>query len=280
MTGVTLPCSEVKVKRPASRSTLLATPSRLGPLLDYAEVGQRPLLNPDRRPGPAPAAEGGSDELDVILTSVLITPNLQLAILTDAKDATSSRVRVGEAVAGSNWRLTRLEPRLAVLEGPGGERKLDLRVYDGQGGLPPTALGSMAGGVAPVGGAPHAGAGSDPASGQAPASIAQPAAPRPPITANGIRPVPVAPTGQTQPQKPPRPNREMMCIFRHMQSQKECHRAESFGEAGLGAAQMRTEQPRAKPAVPDFAICIGGFQDGDGNIGSGLRKPERHGDQA
>ena len=213
---------------------LVATPSRLGPLLDYAEVGQRPLLNPDRRPGPAPAAEGGSDELDVILTSVLITPNLQLAILTDAKDATSSRVRVGEAVAGSNWRLTRLEPRLAVLEGPGGERKLDLRVYDGQGGLPPTALGSMAGGAAPVGGAPHAGAGSDPASGQAPASIAQPAAPRPPITANGIRPVPVAPTGQTQPQ-PSSQDAQIEAIRRRI----EARRAQMRAEAGAAGSQDR-----------------------------------------
>lgn len=125
--------------------TLSRSQSRLGPVADYVEVGQRPLLTPDRRPGPQPAdgVEGTSD-LDVALTSVLITPRLQLAILTDNKDASSKRVRVGEVVPGSNWRLVQLEPRRAVMEGPSGQRELLLRVFDGKGGQAPTPATAVA----------------------------------------------------------------------------------------------------------------------------------------
>ena len=221
---------------PIPKVALRTTPSRLGLLLDYAEVGQRPLLNPDRRPGPAPAAEGGSDELDVILTSVLITPRLQLAILTDAKDSTSKRVRVGENVAGSNWRLARLEPRKAVLEGPGGERTLDLRVFDGQGGLPPTALGGNAGGVASAGGVARTdnAVGSD--AGQAPGSVVQPAVPRPAMAVNGVRAAPVAPTPTPQTQPPPSSqDAQIEAIRRRI----EARRAQMRAEAGAAGSQDR-----------------------------------------
>ncbi len=120
---------------------LVRTESRLGPLANYVEVGQRPLLSADRRPGLMPAAGGeGAAELDVVLTSVLITHNLQMAIFTDNKDASSRRVRLGEMISGSNWRLVQLEPRRAVLEGPSGQRDLGLRVFDGKGGQSPTSV--------------------------------------------------------------------------------------------------------------------------------------------
>jgi general secretion pathway protein N len=87
-------------------------------------------MTADRRPAPVLAVDGqaGSADLDVTLTSVLITSRLQLAILTSNKDAMSYRVRVGETVQGSNWRLVQLEPRRAVIEGPSGQRVLELRV--------------------------------------------------------------------------------------------------------------------------------------------------------
>lgn len=116
--------------------------SRLGPIGDYLEVGERPLLTVDRRPVAMIAMDGqaGAAELDVVLTGVLITPRLQLAILTNNSTSTSDRVRVGETVRGSNWRLVQLEPRKAVLEGPSGQRVLDLRVFDGKGGEAPTPI--------------------------------------------------------------------------------------------------------------------------------------------
>jgi general secretion pathway protein N len=120
---------------------------RLGASGDYLEVGTRPLLMPDRRPvavGPV-AGEGGATELDVSLTSVLITPRLQMAILTDNQGGNSRRVRVGDQVAGTAWRLVQVEPRKVMLEGPGGQRTLELRVYSGLGGpAPPPAPTAMA----------------------------------------------------------------------------------------------------------------------------------------
>ena len=130
--------------KPLPKVELAATQSRLGAWDNYAEVGARPLMNEGRKPTvvTAMATEGGSSELDVTLTSVLITSRLQMAVFTDNKDNGSRRVKLGDVVEGSNWRLVGLEPRQAVLEGPSGQRMLPLRVYDGSSGEAPTALGS------------------------------------------------------------------------------------------------------------------------------------------
>lgn len=127
--------------------SLTRSQSRLGPIANYLEVGERPLMTADRRAAPVLAIDGqaGSADLDVALTSVLITSQLQLAILTSNKDAMSYRVRVGETVQGSNWRLVQLEPRRAVIEGPSGQRVLDLRVFDGKGGESPTPIAAATG---------------------------------------------------------------------------------------------------------------------------------------
>lgn len=123
--------------------SLTRSQSRLSALADYVEVGERPLMTLNRRPAPQATVDGNAAdvELDVALTSVLITPRLQLAILTDIKENTTRRVRVGETIEGSNWRLVQLEPRRAVIEGPSGQRTLDLRVFDGRGGQMPTVVG-------------------------------------------------------------------------------------------------------------------------------------------
>jgi general secretion pathway protein N len=107
---------------------------RLGQAGEYAEVGERPLLIADRRPvAVGPVTGEGTTEIDVALTSVLITPRLQMAILTDNQGGASRRVRVGDNVAGTSWRLVSVAPRSATLEGPGGQRTLELRVFNGQG---------------------------------------------------------------------------------------------------------------------------------------------------
>ena len=136
--GGVAPAASVAVAPAIPKVSLTPSQSRLGPAANYAEVGQRPLLYQDRRPGLAPVEGGGSGELDVVLSSVLITPRLHMAVFTDNKDASSRRVRLGEVVPGSNWRLAVLEPRRAVLEGPSGQRELGLRVFDGTGGQAPT----------------------------------------------------------------------------------------------------------------------------------------------
>jgi general secretion pathway protein N len=139
------PPESAGVPPPLPKVSLAPTRSRLGAWESYSEVGARPLMTEDRRPAAvtAMASEAGTAELDVILTSVMITPRVKLAVFTDNKDGRSRRVKLGDVVEGSNWRLLSLDPRQAVLEGPGGQRMLPLRVYDGSGGEAPTPVASV-----------------------------------------------------------------------------------------------------------------------------------------
>ncbi len=122
-----------------------APPARLGPLPQYAEIGRRPLFSQNRRPQPFvinPEEEGdGVRDFDYVLTSVMIAPDFRMAILQPREGGDSVRVKVGTAPESApGWELVSLEPRRAVFEGPEGERKLDLRVFDGEGGMPPTPV--------------------------------------------------------------------------------------------------------------------------------------------
>ncbi|HZV22879.1 MAG TPA: hypothetical protein VFF93_03850 [Luteimonas sp.] len=122
-----------------------APPERLGPLSQYSEISARPLFSEDRRPQPfSLTADGDGDnapKFDYVLTSVLITPTLKMAIVQPSAGGDSIRVKLGEAAdALPSYRLTALNPRSAVFEGPDGEHALDLRVFDGNGGQPPTAV--------------------------------------------------------------------------------------------------------------------------------------------
>lgn len=118
--------------------------NRLGTLGQYAEIGARPLFAEDRRPKPfsLQGADGAETrEFDYLLTSVLITPNLHLAILQSPDGSKSVRVKLGEAPESHPaWRLGALTARSAVFDGPSGQRKVELRVFDGAGGEPPTAI--------------------------------------------------------------------------------------------------------------------------------------------
>lgn len=135
---------------PGLRKPIPALPvsaaSRLGPIGQYAEIGARPLFADDRRPKPFSLqgdAEGtdGKQAFDYLLTSVLLTPNLQLAILQSPDGSKSERVKLGEAPESHPaWRLSALNARSAVFDGPGEQRTVDLRVFDGVGGPPPTAI--------------------------------------------------------------------------------------------------------------------------------------------
>lgn len=110
---------------------------RLGPPSGYVEISGRPLLSPDRRPQPfslAPEGEGevAEERFDFVLTGVLLTPGLQMAIVQPAGGGESIRLRVGQSPEGApSWRLVALSPRGAVFEGPDGEQSLELRSYDG-----------------------------------------------------------------------------------------------------------------------------------------------------
>lgn len=118
-------------------------PERIGPLGQYAEIGARPLFSENRRPQPFVLAGAGEGEasgasFDFVLTSVLLSPGLRMAILQPSAGGEPTRVREGEAPRGAeSWRLVSLEPRAAVFVGPEGERRLVLRVFDGRGGQVP-----------------------------------------------------------------------------------------------------------------------------------------------
>ncbi len=117
------------------------------PLDAYSEISQRPLFSPDRRPRSVELVETVPDTGagDLTLTSVIITPELRMALLKAGENGEVLRVREGETLQGRpSWRLRELSPRQAELEGPEGIRTLALRVFDGRGGEVPTRV------VAPI----------------------------------------------------------------------------------------------------------------------------------
>lgn len=113
--------------------------ARLGPPSQYAEVGARPLLSLDRRP--AAIADAGDSEapLEFELSGVLLVGDFRAATLQPPGGGRGQRVKLGELVEGTAWRLVQLEPRRAVFEGPQGRRDLELRRYDGSADARPAA---------------------------------------------------------------------------------------------------------------------------------------------
>ena len=78
-----------------------ATGSVLKPLDAYGEAFNHPLFFPNRKPANAriPGKNGAdSHPLDVQLTSVIMTPTLQMAIVQDPKTHQSLRVREGQPI--------------------------------------------------------------------------------------------------------------------------------------------------------------------------------------
>lgn len=206
-------------------------PERLGALSQYAEIAARPLFSDNRQPQPfyiagKEEAAAAAPSFDWILTSVLITPQLKLAILQPPQGGEGVRVKLGEEPAGqAGWRLAELQPRSAVFEGPSGRRAMELRVFDGTGGVPPTQVrAAQPPPVIPPGAARVTGGPAAP----------MPAAPNIPATAQN-------PPAADPPPAPPQSTEEQMEAIR---KRIEARRA-----------QMRQQQaqptPPPPPAVPD-----------------------------
>lgn len=128
-----------------------AQPDRIGPLAQYGSAASRPLFTPDRRPRTflATAPEPGQDvaqaeRLEFVLSGVLISPQVRLAVLQPAAGGESQRVQVGQSPEGAaGWRLVDVQPRRAIFEGHGGQQVLDLRSF-GVVGAPVVAQGGVA----------------------------------------------------------------------------------------------------------------------------------------
>lgn len=135
-----------------------ATPDRIGPLIRYAEAAARPLFTQDRRPrsflASVPEGEGEaaqSASLDFILTGVLISPQVRLAIVQPTSGGESQRVREGSTPEGANgWRLLEVQPRRVIFEGSSGQVTLDLRAFGGSGPAPTAVARNTADGAVGV----------------------------------------------------------------------------------------------------------------------------------
>ncbi|MCD0246755.1 general secretion pathway protein GspN [Xanthomonas melonis] len=189
-------------------------PERLGQFGKYSEIAAHPVFAEDRLPHPffLSGNDGSGAASTVRLTGVLLTDNFKMATLTlDPQD--SVRVQLGgEAVKG--WRLLALQPRSATIEGPGGTQTLELHVFNGQGGQPPTANASARG--APAGTpplpAPGVGAPAD-AAATMPQPQPQPAAPS--EQQPGGQPPPTVPPQRSDgAQEAPRPSDDQMRAIR------------------------------------------------------------------
>ena len=133
----------VPVPAGALPTPVAAQPDRIGPLAQYASAVARPLFTQDRRPrsflatAPEPGQTGAdAQRFDFVLTGILISPQVRLAVLQPTAGGDSQRVQVGNAPEGAEgWRLIDVQPRRAVFEGGQGQVTLDLRTF-GVAGTP------------------------------------------------------------------------------------------------------------------------------------------------
>lgn len=168
-------------------------PERLGPLAQYSEIAARPLLSQNRKPQAffISGQEGGEQPqtFDFVLTSVLITPQLQMAILQPTGGGEGVRLKIGDAPeSAQGWRVSEIHPRSVVIEGPEGPRTLELRVFDGLSGQPPSATPASSGPGAPI---------------QPPGPSTAAPPPGSPVMATPTRPMPVPPAGNASPAPQP-----------------------------------------------------------------------------
>lgn len=151
--------------RPGVPDTEAATPPPLpvlpamadDPMRDLGSasvIKERPVFSEDRRPHPFRLGGGAASTTRTVkLTGVVLAGEFGMATLTSDQNR-SLRLRLnGDVVDG--WQLLALEPRRATVLGPEGAQVLELAVFDGQGGEPPTQLrpvdlqGGVQGRVAP-----------------------------------------------------------------------------------------------------------------------------------
>lgn len=219
---------------------------RLGPLPQYAEIGGRTLFSENRQPQPffiSGEGEVAAPGFDMVLSSVMITPRLQLAIVQPVAGGEGLRVKMGEEPNGfPGWRLVELEARRAVFEGPEGRRELSLRVFDGTGGAPPTPMtaGTPGGVPSPVPLQVPPAAGVAPArstGGNSPAGVM-------PTTASPPMPAP-APAGPARPASQPMPAATTDAPVQTTEQQMDAIRQRIEARR----AQMR-QQDKATPTPP------------------------------
>ena len=214
-------------------------PERIGPLSQYAETGTRPLFSDNRRPQPfslQPQGDGEeAQQFDFVLTSVLMTPALRMAIIQPAAGGDSIRMKLDEAPAeAQGWRLVDVAPRSAVFEGPQGQKTLELRTFDGKGGVAPTRTTPRTAAV-PV---PMQVQDAD-----EPVAPPPEPAPEPEATANAnVKP---PQTGSTLPDTPMTPEAQMEAIRKRIEQRRAQLREEAARQQQQNPQQQPPPQPEA-----------------------------------
>lgn len=213
-------------------------PERLGPIGEYAEIASRPLFTQDRRPHPfslLPESEDAEDNrFDYVLTSVLLTPQLRMAIIQPSEGGDSIRVKLDNASDDlPAWRLVAIDARSAVFEGPGGRQQLQLRVFDGTGGEPPTEIQAPPPDAAPA---------------PAPAGTKAPAAKSPgglqvvePRRGGAAQPTPASPATPARRDADPGQDRDSQSQLDAVRQRIEARRAQLRAAAQDDAPQDKTK---------------------------------------
>jgi general secretion pathway protein N len=102
-------------------------PPSVPPLENFANVWEKPLFNPDRKPIAAPA--GGTNNAntgDLELTGVIMLPGLHIALLREKNSGRTLRVREGQNANGAA--VVEVKPRSAVVDINGSRTELPLKV--------------------------------------------------------------------------------------------------------------------------------------------------------
>lgn len=116
------------VDEASGKKKLVNSQFKLEPWESFAEVNARPLFNEDRRPTPPmPPDQQGEikpiPKLDVVLSGVIITSKVRLAMVKEKGKEKSTTVKEGGAMPGEfgAWSLTEVKPRSAVFKNSAGE---------------------------------------------------------------------------------------------------------------------------------------------------------------
>jgi general secretion pathway protein N len=143
---------------------------------EYAVVLDRPIFNEDRKPTPVSDTassdrpeEATAKPLNATLTSIILTPDVKLAIVKNNDTGESEVIRIGRPLAGeqNGWKLVEVSPRGATFEGQGlGRQALELAVSETGSGVQMMVPPASVDGSKP----------SQPANGQ-PKAVANPAQP-------------------------------------------------------------------------------------------------------
>lgn len=102
-------------------------PPSVPPLEQFANVWEKPLFSPDRKPIAAPAGSNGNTNTgDLELTGVIMLPGLHMALLREKNSGRTLRVREGQSANGAT--VVEVKPRSAVVDINGSRTELPLKV--------------------------------------------------------------------------------------------------------------------------------------------------------